>query len=63
MPTGSLVLALQRLFHQLFYSKKSVSAKTVTAALGWTPADSLVHEDFEEQCGFLFKKIEEEIKV
>nr|XP_028946223.1 ubiquitin carboxyl-terminal hydrolase 13-like isoform X2 [Malus domestica]XP_028946224.1 ubiquitin carboxyl-terminal hydrolase 13-like isoform X2 [Malus domestica] len=61
MPSGSIPLALQRLFYKLQYSESSVASKELTKSFGPTH-DLFVKHDLPELNRVLIKKLEDKMK-
>nr|XP_043618417.1 ubiquitin C-terminal hydrolase 12-like isoform X1 [Erigeron canadensis] len=62
MPSGSIPLALQSLFHKLQYSDSSVATKELTKSFGWDTYDSFMQHDVQELNRVLCEKLEDKMK-
>ncbi|KAJ7975928.1 ubiquitin carboxyl-terminal hydrolase 12 [Quillaja saponaria] len=62
MPSGSIPLALQRLFYKLQYNDRSVSTKELTKSFGWDTYDSFMQHDVQELNRVLSEKLEDKMK-
>nr|XP_043631310.1 ubiquitin C-terminal hydrolase 12-like [Erigeron canadensis] len=62
MPSGSIPLALQRLFYKLQYHETSVATKELTKSFGWDTYDSFMQHDVQELNRVLCEKLEDKMK-
>ncbi|CAI9095954.1 OLC1v1032001C1 [Oldenlandia corymbosa var. corymbosa] len=60
--SGSIALALLRLFYKLQYSDKSVATRELTKSFGWNTYDSFMQQDVQELNRVLCEKLEEKMK-
>jgi ubiquitin carboxyl-terminal hydrolase 7 len=58
----SVALALQRVFHDLQFSDKSVGTKKLTKSFGWETLDSFMQHDVQEFLRVLLDKLEMKMK-
>lgn len=61
-PSSSIALALQAMFYQLQYGKRSVSTEDLTLSFGWDSSGSLMQEDVHEFNKILCETLERKMK-